>query len=710
MFYETQKNLKVRYRTGLDDILNDFYIPVLSNAVRYDRAAGYFSSNILVSYIEGLEKFINNNGKMRLLISPFLSYEDGKAIIEAANPDVLLSSKVSELFQSYKSGDRIINLSAQILYRLIKEKILEIKIVKPKNSFGLFHEKVSIFYDEIGGIIATEGSNNETQSAILNNLEAFSVFRSWINGQDEYIKQFKEDFLKIWDNTLENFESLNLFDAVDQDILKIYDSGKNISELYSEIKKLNILHASKIEVKTTKKLDFRPYNYQLVAIDNWMAQRKGIISFATGTGKTKTAIYGINKLINEYSKKIFLIVVPDKTLVNQWADNDISKYWKNIVKCYSENSKWEKELRSQIDYYEIDILDSPLFVITTIDTFKTERFQYQVAKLKNDYVFIADECHRFGTESGLNSLPNGVEWRLGLSATPEIYMSPQKTERLFQYFNGIIAEYSLSDAINNGQLTPYEYYPMIVKLNDEEKNKYKEISHKIIKMIGDTEDTDWDNLPPAAEMLLFRRARIIYGAAEKLTELSRLLDSLVDTKNMIIYCGATSINETAENEEVKHENENVGIRQIDLVTKLLVSKNIVPARYTKDENGQVRKAHIDRLKNGIVNVLVAIKALDEGVDIPQMDMGIILASSGNPREFVQRRGRLLRKYDGKDKAVIYDFVVLDDDEGFDSMNKTEVQRVYEFMKDSMNSTEVEKRFKLYFDKYLNNEGENKYAE
>lgn len=701
------KNIKVQYRSTEEDVVEDFYVPVLSESVQYDRAVGYFSSNILVSYIEGLEKFVQNKGKMRLLISPFVSLEDGQALIDSLNPEEETTTQLDELFGTYRlNGDKA-NIAAQILIQLIREGYLEVRVVVPNRQEGLFHEKVALFYDEMEDIIATSGSNNETKSAVQFNLESFNVFRSWMNGQEVFVENIKNNFSSTWNSDLKAFHTVTIEEAVSNEILKAYETNEKILDLYHRMRSIDFENevAPKAESDDLEEtLKFKPYDYQREAAEKWLELKKGIISFATGTGKTKTAIYAAQELIQREGPKFFVIVVPDKTLVQQWAA-ELSEYWDNVIKCYSENKYWKVQLKDSIKYWEIEP-DEPVFVVSTIPTYFSDKMNKQLKKLRNEYVLIADECHRLGTESILAKLPD-IERRLGLSATPQIYMSEDKTERLFKYFGGIIAEYSLQKAIENHKLTEYDYRPIEVQLTDVEMEKYKKLTHEILKMIQSPDDEmNFDSLSIEAQMKLFQRARIVYGAQSKIEKLSDLLDELRGTEHMLIYCGATTLSEGEENAEIDRENEETGLRQIEAVNRMLSLKGIPAAQYTKDENGSERLDRIDSFKDGTISTLVAIKALDEGVDIPQISTGIILASSGNPREFVQRRGRLLRRFPGKDSAVIYDMVVLGTGEDYEGINRSELKRVEEFTKAARNRAKLEVKYNDLFAMYLEDEEEN----
>jgi superfamily II DNA or RNA helicase len=283
----------------------------------------------------------------------------------------------------------------------------------------------------------------------------------------------------------------------------------------------------------------------------------------------------------------------------------------------------------------------------------------------------------------LSNLPE-PSMRLGLSATPEIFYSKNKTERLMNFFGGIVAEYSLEDAIREQKLVPYKYYPHFVKLTEEEKVKYNEITKKIVRLIGyDIEDMNdkYAHFSGLLEILLFSRARIIYGAEGKIKELENIVTDIANQKNLIIYCGPTSyLNENNNN------TEKDSLTQLETVNKLLGNMDIKFAQYTSKETEIERKNALQAFTSGDYSTLVAIKCLDEGVNIPQIERAIIMASSTNPREFVQRRGRILRTYPGKTHSEIHDFVVFDSE--YPLLCKKEISRVVEFSKLAINKDEL----------------------
>ena len=662
-------DIKRKYKTVECNMLNEFYIPVLSNCNQYYRAVGYFSSHILVDYVKGLRKFVNRKGKIKLLISPILSGNDLNALNMTFNP-IYQKKEVELLFESFMDEKKTLTAS-KLLFLLVKIGMLEIRVALPKNEKGLFHEKIGLFHDGFENTIAISGSNNETSAAVRLNFESFNTFCSWKEGQNYYVDEHIQDFNSYWDGEYENISVLDLDEALDSNIIEKFYTDEEIEDLFSSLFEENNVY--KFQLK------FEPRRYQKEAVDKWFETRKGILKFATGSGKTKTAIYLTEQIKLLEKKKVFIIVVPDKTLLNQWND-EISQYTQDIVICYSENPNWQVKLKDRIDIFSIEN-EGFFYIISTNDSFHTDKMRKQLYKIQNDSILIVDECHTWGTMNILNNLPK-ITSKLGLSATPEIHFSLERTEKLLSYFGGIISEYSLEDAIKDNRLVEYVYKPILVRLTEDEKCEYEEITKKIVKVIGYDKE-DYINFNDSIlESLFYKRSRILYGAKEKLVVLEKIVEPLARDGNLLIYCGTTSSNYETKNEE----NLDVLVNQISMVNQILSRLDIRSTQYTSQESEEERKIALREFKRGTFSSLVAIKCLDEGVDIPVSKTAIIMSSSTNPREFIQRRGRILRQDGKKSHATIYDFVIYE--EAFDSIFKREANRFIEFSRLAKNKEDL----------------------
>lgn len=684
--------LSIKYKTEQrNKILFNFYEPVLSRSKIYYRSVGYFTSSILLDYIKSLEKFIENNGRIKLLISPVISKDDLNAIEKALANDEDTIKYLDQLIFNINTFDKEVKNASDLFAALIYKGILEVRIAIPKNSNGIFHEKIGVFEDFNSNRIAIIGSNNETHNAINENYESFNVFCDWKAGQKIFVDTHFNDFNSCWERFNTNLLIFDLTEDIVKKLKPIELKEANIREIYKELNEVSQKFYVSEEVKVNY-IGFNPYKHQKDAVKLLHEKHKGILKFATGSGKTKTAILFLNEHFKENKSNFVVVVVPDKTLVRQW-ENELKNYFSKVEGCDSDHNNWRKKAKQYVSFYNTIGIDDNFILVSTINTFSSNDFQEIIRNLNNKYVFIADECHTYGTVNSLRVLPQ-TEYRIGLSATPEIHMNDDATSRLFEYFGGILLEYSLADAIRENKLVKYNYYPIILTLNIDEKLRYEDLTMKIVKLLGKDNESEFNNkISPQASMLLFKRSRIIYSAISKLDYIRDNIDEISKKKHMLIYCGITSANES-----------EIGKNQISSVNEILKENNIVSAQYTESESGETRIDNIELFKDGTYKILVAMKCLDQGVDIPEIENAIIMASSTNPREFIQRRGRLLRK-NGESKKIarIYDLVILEDHPTFKSLNRNELIRVNEFAELAENKTEILRSFSKYFDKYLEKE-------
>lgn len=384
-------------------------------------------------------------------------------------------------------------------------------------------------------------------------------------------------------------------------------------------------------------------SYQEEAIKKWFDNRlKGIFQMATGTGKTITAISAITKLFELCKiKKIscgLIIVVPYKSLLEQWID--ILKLFNiNPIRCYENKNMWFDKLNKKIEFFNTGIIKT-LYIITTNATFNSNSFQDSISKIKKDYVLCIDEMHHAATDKYLMNLPENCSFRLGLSATLDSTHNRERTDLLVSYFGGIVYEFSMKKAIEEGFLTPYYYYPIFVELSDYEKEEYFMLSKKIGRLINVCDKDD-----ECLTSLLMKRARILASAENKLKELIKLKDKVTKTNYNIFYCG-DKIDEN--NDKFIYKVNRIVANELELKTHT----------FTSEEDKNERRSILDRFKQGDLQAITAIRCLDEGIDIPELRRAFILSSSTNPKEFIQRRGRILRKSQSKEYAEIYDFIVV----------------------------------------------------
>ena len=641
------KNIKIEYTTNYDNVVTSFYIPCLKEAVEYKRAVGYFSSTILLQISQGLGALATKGGKVKLLVSPRLTEDDYLAIEKGYKIKDYVTKKLVDEYDENIEFEQKEDRFALLSY-LIANNILDIKIVvlEKDSDLSIYHEKLGIMRDDEDNIISFSGSGNETYNAFNGNYEAFDVFCSW-KSEDSFERCMTKDcrFDRLWENSEKGTITIPFPDVIKNKILKHNPKGINFLKLDEDLVKIyqkKIVNEPYPKVEMLNKLR----DYQLEAITNWKKNNyHGIFDMATGTGKTFTACGAITKLFDETNRLFVVICCPYIHLVDQWYD-EVEQFNIKPIRCYSEVGD-DKEIKRLVLDFKQKRTDFAC-MITTNRTFQLKLQDY-IQENINDTLLVVDEAHNFGSSNLRKCMEINYPYRLALSATIDRYGDEIGTKRLYDFFGKIVFTYSLEKAIRDGMLTPYKYYPIVVNLTEEERNEYYELTEKIKKFhfTGD------DEIPSGLQMLLIKRARIIASASNKISRLKELLVSYKDANNLLVYCGAVKYG------EYDYEKASEEKKQIDVVLEIMNKDlGIRTSRFTSEEKPKERSKIIDAYKNDLIQALVAIKCLDEGVNIPAIKTAFILASSTNPKEYIQRRGRVLRKFPGKIYAEIYDFITI----------------------------------------------------
>jgi DNA phosphorothioation system restriction enzyme len=397
-----------------------------------------------------------------------------------------------------------------------------------------------------------------------------------------------------------------------------------------------------------------PRKYQQQAVASWAeAGGQGVLEMATGTGKTVTSLLtAAHAALAMDGKMALIIAVPYQHLVDQWAE-DVRDFGGKPILAYESRRNWQERLEGELAEFDLGVRDG-LVVITTHTTFASENFQRVLSRVpRQRFMLIADEVHHMGAPHLKESLPEAIPLRLGLSATPERFYDDEGTEELLKYFGGIVYQYGLKEAIDSGALCEYYYIPHVVELTDEEAEEYLSLSKKIARLIsrggGDLGDADLQDNKDL-QFALFKRARLVGTAERKLDRLVELLQHEADVKHTLVYCGDGTVEGSVASRTRRHVDAAVSRLRADL--------GLRAKRFTADESRSERQELLAEFDQGDIQTLIAIRCLDEGVDVPATRTAYMLASSSNPRQFVQRRGRILRTYPGKHHAVIHDFVVV----------------------------------------------------
>ena len=694
---------KSAYRTGDDDLLNDFFLPALSSATRYDRAVGYFSSELLIIASQGLSSLIKSSGKMRLVIGHPLAEDEYLAVKEGNGISWAYENLQEKIFSILRGGEGdIAKHRLKLLTWMLACGSLEIKFAFRKK--GMYHEKIGIITDEVGDRIVFTGSANETFNAmdVGSNAESITVFPSWNNLVfDDYGRPFESGFEKLWSSNQRDTYTIGIPSDVYESISRLAaKDGQPDLDLEASIERQSFLESQSLLVENT----FLPYipdvlggnrfeikQHQQNALMKWKANDyRGILKLATGSGKTITSIYGAVKIFEAFGKLIFIVAVPYNELATQWVEN-LKLFGIAPHKCYDNKNLWYDRFKLDVQAFGANRKKFIAAVVIN-KTMQSPAFQELVSLLPaQDFLFVGDECHRHGAENTFKALPD-ASMRMGLSATPfrsedDEIDSPFPDEgkkRLLEYYGDIVDEYTLSDAINAHILTPYKYHVSGVRLTDEEQEEYEELSKKIGNSIsgGVSRKSDRDVLT----MLCGKRSRLLGSAENKLFVLKSILSGMSQEEkgHVLFYCA-----------EGSSEAGGEYTKNIDKVSKLLNDFKWRTSQFTSLEKTNERKLILKSFLVGGIDALVSMKVLDEGIDIPACKTAFILASTKNPRQYVQRRGRILRRFEGKDFSVIYDFVILpaagwEETPASKKLVKSELERINDFMLLAKNKREAHK--------------------
>lgn len=709
--------IKEVYNSEDDNILEDFYIPALQNSVTYDRAVGYFDAKVLTAAARGLACFVDNGGKIRLIVGATLTEEEYEAIANGYNEREIkekLGQALSDSINEYE-GDLFDN-QLNILSWFIENNRLDVKIALRRG--GIYHEKIGIMTDKNGDSIVFQGSANETRNALSPyNYESINVFKSWLPEFSGHITPHVTKFESLWNDHAKNTKVFNFTD-ITKSVLASRNNNVSRPSLSKEIE----LWQKELEIES-RVIDFKkgPHipeklygkrfklrGHQRDALNAWKNNNfKGVFELATGAGKTITAIYGAVK-IYESRKRLFLVIsAPYQSLADQWSDN-LRLFNILPVICYGGEAKWLSTLNKKIVDFEAGLIDFvAVIVVDATLSSRSRTFYDSIASLSETYsdyfLFVGDECHHHGASVTAECLPENASMRIGLSATPDRGEDDQEgNDNLKRYYGDSIASYTLKDALDDDVLTPYEYHLVEVSLAPDETEEYISLSKKISRLIATSKNAkngDGTINPNALNVLLSKRARLINGTRNKPLALKELIENMKPIKHSLFYCAEGKLdNDTQEDDEE-------GIKQIEIISKLLHEMGWKSSQFTANENKEQRNAILDTFKAGGIDSLVAMKCLDEGIDVPACTTAFILASSRKPRQFIQRRGRILRKSHGKDKAVIYDFFVTlpvnsTEDGGIERrLMIAELKRINEFANLALNKGETYNKLEPYLKKH-----------
>lgn len=675
-------NIDLVYETSTSNINNKLVIPLLSNSKLYRRGVGYFSASWIQLVSKGLYGIVENGGKIQLITSPKMSDEEWNAIRTGtiAQKDELLKSIIKKTIDSeFQVADR--KEALNLFSWLIADGIIELKIAICKENNGDYHDKLAIFEDFENNVVVLHGSLNDSLQATFNG-EGVTTFKSWIPGQDDYICEHVKRFDEMWNQ--------------ENDFYEIFPASEAITKVFTDYAYSNERPYKTQKQSQNKKIEKRDYQEEAINClkeNDW----RGIFSMATGTGKTITSLLALNDIYEENKKCFVVIYAPLTHLVEQWSKEFENMFGFTPLLCYNAKSSWIDKLNRLIRNYNTNINNTNFVaVITTYATGSMEEFTSMISRVNKNLCMIADECHNIGSGEYKKAMIEQFKYRIGLSATPARWLDPEGTKIIMDFFDKVVYEYSLKKAIENNKLVKYNYYPQIVSLNYDEYYKYNELTNKIAKMSTFINEDSADEDKEKLNRLRQERAKIIVLAESKKQYTVDLLKERVDTadrSHILVYCGE---------------------KQIDEMTVPISKLGYRTHKFDSTVSIKDREDILKAFDDGKLEILVAIRCLDEGVDVPSTKIAYFMGSNSNPKQFIQRRGRILRKCEGKQYAEIYDMIVMPDksissrfDNG-DSLDLSiinkELPRLLEFVSCASNEVEamniVKRKLEQYDLEYL----------
>jgi len=618
--------LKPHYRSGKSKIGQDFFLPCLTYCSSYKRAVGFFSSSALVTWANILPKLVSGNkAAIKLLISPELSEADREAIEQIMDPgkrEQFIQRWVSTIVLEaikYAKQPSDTSLRMNLFLWLVATDKLELKIAIPDHveNPGMFHEKIGVFEFPWKEIVAFGGSANETISGYVRNYESIDVYRSWVDADIERVENKISEFDEAWNGQAQGLQVMPL-------------SEDTLSYIKSIAPKSNPLDGEKrgnkeSDVSISEKNKWR---HQDEAITEFLKKERGILEMATGTGKTRTAINIIEKLVLSSQIRIIIVAMGGTDLLNQWRGH-LNRIRETIKKSGIQITP----------YYHYDIYhDIEDFNVSTEYRYllaSTNKLHIALKNLDEEQakktIVIYDEIHNFGSTGNrekLKGLSENIRYRLGLSATPEREYDKEGTDFIQEHIGPIIYQFELKDAIERGILSPFNYHSLHFSLDEEDKmatrNVYAWAAAQKKQGIAVSKEDIW-----------IRLAKVKKLSKQKLPLFKRYLNKHPNTLDRaVIFVEEKYYADYAKDIIQRHTNNY--------------------REFFQEDNSSV----LNDFSRNRISTLIACHKISEGIDIKSIKTIILFSAARSKLETIQRIGRSLRtdKADPQKMATVIDFI------------------------------------------------------
>ena len=697
------------------DVVKDIYVPALQNSNLHKRLTYSFTSQGLVELAEGLEVFIKNNGVIQLIIGSPISEQEERSIKIAEKQSKkddtfkkLCMIRLDNLFKSINEDSEIVDSHVpkrlDLLTQLIAAEKLKIKFAFKKNTLvdpsdkSIQHTKIAIFHGLNDEKVVWGGSANFSQNAFINSAEEISVYKSWDreSGFHRHANRLISSFEKFWKNDIDEWHSCDVPS-------KFYTEWKEKHRrAFERVLNPNPNREPTLAPETTPAPEptsthptdeiseqFHLREHQELAIKNWIKNDySGIVEHATGSGKTITGIYAIKHFFDEVGGSNAIIIVPSTILQDQWM-NEIYEHIPDVdlhrIGGRIGSSSWKDNVKSNTTPSRLGKKQIVLGVRQSI----CKKTFYEQVNIGNHLMVLVDELHTIGAKESSNFLNTiQLKYKLGLSATYERANDYLGTKRIIDYFDKALEpKYGLSEAIADKRLVQYDYELLTVSLNAEEEESWIEQSKKISAEWAKYEANKAKKaMPGKLKMMLIERAKISKKASNKTKKAVDVIKKNYkhdEIQRWLVYCQ--------------------DLEQLVELQQKLFKEGFICSVYYSDLEEETKKVTLEEFYNK-GGILLSIKCLDEGVDIPAADHALILASSSNKREYIQRRGRVLRvdKNNVFKRAKVFDLMTVAQslkDKYIRSLVRSELTRAFEFSEHARNCSVTQIKIEELLKKY-----------
>ncbi len=405
------------------------------------------------------------------------------------------------------------------------------------------------------------------------------------------------------------------------------------------------------------------YAWQERCLRNWFAnQGHGIVEAATGSGKTLLALTAASRLGTRLTQELRVkIVVPTSALMHQWH-----RTLRDFLEHSENTGKTDSHPKIGLRGGGFNMSQGCQYMIYVINSARYELARQIISDLRDGdaVLLIADECHRYESEQNrliFEFLPYIEAYKnsffsLGLSAT----LPSARTESFLRDALGpTIYSYSMANAAAQGTVSPYDIFHISLSFLPAERQDYQVLTERmhylytqLSRRVPSLAHMDQKQCYELLRTLTAHKDRKLAEMASLYLNLSYKRTNLVSLASARISCAISLIEKLPDNEKILVFGER--IRQTDELYRCLQEKYPGKVgRYHSRMGAQANQNTLTRFRDGDIRILIACKALDEGINIPDASIGIILSGTSVQRQRIQRLGRIIRKSEGKERASLY---------------------------------------------------------